>query len=308
MSPPLVSIIIPCFNAQRFIEAALQSALDQTYSPMEIVAVDDASEDGTLNVLRHYGDKVRILSVPHGGGAAARNHGLKAAQGEFIQFLDADDLLHPGKIECQMEAQRRHPSDINFCDGVEISGTDEAVLRRFNARYDGGDPLLFVLRNEMQTSAPLHRKEGLAKVGGFREELPCAQERDLHLRLACSGATFHQTPETLYTKRRFPGSVSSRYERVLEQYGNILGPAFDNLSQRGALSESRARAFAEFMMRCARHALRRNMTDLALRYVAEAKRMHSGGGLTAYGPTYRWAFRLLGPVRAERLASTRNKA
>jgi glycosyltransferase involved in cell wall biosynthesis len=308
VNPPLVSIIIPCFNAQRFVETAVQSALDQTYSPVEIVAVDDASRDGTLDVLRRFDDKVRILSVPHEGGAAARNHGLRIAKGEFIQFLDADDLLHPGKITRQMDAQRLNPSDVNFCDGVEISGTDETVLRRFNSRYDGGDPLLFVLRNEMQTSAPLHRRESLMKVGGFREELPCAQERDLHVRLACSGATFHQTPETLYTKRRFPGSVSSRYERVLEELNNILVPAFDNLSDRGAMTESRARAFAEFMMRCARHALRRNMTALALRYVAEAKRMHSGGGLTAYGPTYRWAFRLLGPVRAERLASTRNKA
>jgi glycosyltransferase involved in cell wall biosynthesis len=100
---PLVSIIIPCYNAEPWIAAAVDSALAQSWQEIEVIAVNDGSSDGSLAVLRRLaGPKVRVVDQPNRGAAAARNAGLSMARGEFVQFLDADDLLTPGKIASQV--------------------------------------------------------------------------------------------------------------------------------------------------------------------------------------------------------------
>ncbi len=101
--PPLVSIIIPCHNAEPWLEATLLSALGQTWPRTEIIFVDDGSSDGSVAVARRFAARgVRVESTPHRGASAARNHGLRIARGEFSQFLDADDILAPEKIERQV--------------------------------------------------------------------------------------------------------------------------------------------------------------------------------------------------------------
>src|SRR3954463_8415699 len=102
---PLVSIIIPCFNAERYVGDAIRSALAQTYDSIEVIVIDDGSTDGSLKVIKSFGDAVRIESQPNAGACAARNHGIDLARGEYVQFLDADDLLHPEKIARQMEGR-----------------------------------------------------------------------------------------------------------------------------------------------------------------------------------------------------------
>jgi glycosyltransferase involved in cell wall biosynthesis len=99
----LVSIVVPCYNAEPWVAAAIESALAQTWPTIEVIAVNDGSKDGSLGVLRRLaGPKVQVLDQPNRGASAARNAGLRAAQGEFIQFLDADDLLTPGKLAAQV--------------------------------------------------------------------------------------------------------------------------------------------------------------------------------------------------------------
>jgi len=101
--PPLVSIIVPCHNAERWIGSTIESALAQTWPNQEIIVVNDGSDDGSLAVAKRYESRVlRVIDRLCGGAAAARNAGLAAASGEFIQYLDADDLLAPDKIERQV--------------------------------------------------------------------------------------------------------------------------------------------------------------------------------------------------------------
>lgn len=101
---PLVSVIIPCFNAERYIGAAIQSALNQSWANIEIIVVDDGSTDSSAEIAKsNYSPRVRILTQSNRGASAARNEGLSLAQGEYIQFLDADDLIAPGKIEAQLK-------------------------------------------------------------------------------------------------------------------------------------------------------------------------------------------------------------
>jgi glycosyltransferase involved in cell wall biosynthesis len=104
---PLVSILIPACNAEELIGHTLQSAISQTWGRTEIIVVDDGSKDRTVEVARRFASKqVSVVSVPNQGAAAARNHALKLSQGDYIQWLDADDLLAPEKIERQLAALR----------------------------------------------------------------------------------------------------------------------------------------------------------------------------------------------------------
>src|SRR5437867_2936633 len=103
----LVSIVIPAYNAAPTIRDTIQSALDQTWSTKELVVVDDGSSDNTLGVARRFaGREVKIITQERHGASAARNAGLRVCQGEYIQWLDADDLLAPDKIATQMETAR----------------------------------------------------------------------------------------------------------------------------------------------------------------------------------------------------------
>jgi len=105
----LVSILIPVYNAEAFVADAIQSALDQTWPAKEIIAVNDGSTDRSLEILKSFGSRVRIIEQENRGASAARNRALREAQGEFIQYLDADDLLAPNKIKIQMRRLLSEP-------------------------------------------------------------------------------------------------------------------------------------------------------------------------------------------------------
>lgn len=101
---PLVSVLIPCWNAEQFIHDAIQSALSQTWPSVEIIVVDDGSTDASVSVIRDIADRrVMLVQQKNAGASAARNHALRVAQGDYIQFLDADDLLSPDKVESQVD-------------------------------------------------------------------------------------------------------------------------------------------------------------------------------------------------------------
>jgi glycosyltransferase involved in cell wall biosynthesis len=104
---PLVSILIPAYNAKEWIADTIRSAIEQTWSRKEIIIVDDGSTDGTAEAAQHFaGNEVSVVSIKNQGAAAARNHALQLSQGDYIQWLDADDLLAPDKIERQLASLR----------------------------------------------------------------------------------------------------------------------------------------------------------------------------------------------------------
>lgn len=113
MNTPMVSIVIPMYNAEKYIEETIKSVLVQTYQNIEIVIVDDGSTDHSYTIASNYEGmrNLRIIRQPNTGNSAARNTGLRAVKGEWIQFLDADDLLSSDKIEAQMELVDKYGSD-----------------------------------------------------------------------------------------------------------------------------------------------------------------------------------------------------
>ncbi|MBN1551751.1 glycosyltransferase [bacterium] len=296
-----VSVIIPCYNEAAYIERAIRSALVQTYPYREIVVIDDGSTDNSLEIIKRFDGEIIWHSGPNRGGSAARNEGIRQSHGNFIQFLDADDLLHPNKIERQIEIASQVKEDIVFCDYDRILVNGSRRSGSYLGPYGGGDIIPFMLRHQMQTSAPLHRRHWIEKIGGFNESLPCAQEYDLNIRLACAGATFYHLQEILFSLQRRSQSVSSNFQKVLDQYRVILQNAFEILRENGNLTESRSRAFAETMASAARHYIREKATDKAKSYFEIAREMHPSGGLKAFSWPYRMGYYLVGPMFTEML-------
>jgi glycosyltransferase involved in cell wall biosynthesis len=302
MSAPLVSIIIPCFNTARYVGEAIESALRQTYSHREVIVIDDGSTDRSLEVIRSFGDAIRWETGPNRGGSAARNRGITLARGEAIQFLDADDFLHPQKLEEQIELTRQGAARIVYCNYATQWEDGCVDVQLQSPDCEGFDPVVFVLmRAGLQTSAPLHRKEHLLRINGFREELPCSQERDLHLRLACAGLRFHHFPKVLYTVRRHRLTASSKPIRVLDQHSNIAWCAYELLEESGGLTEERRAAIAGFLASDARAYLQHGLAEKARDYFEQARRIHSDGGIPqAYSRRTRWLVHALGPSLTQR--------
>lgn len=115
MNIPLVSIIIPTYNAALLLEETVSSALQQTYKNIEIIIVDDGSTDTTIQLFKEFQEQgVACYSIKNGGASNARNIGLKKSKGEYIQFLDADDILHKNKIEFQLKKMLQDKADVSF--------------------------------------------------------------------------------------------------------------------------------------------------------------------------------------------------
>lgn len=122
MRGPLVSVVIPAYNAERFVGEAIDSVLGQSYRRFEVIVVDDGSNDGTAARLRAYRDRVRHVHQANGGVGSARNRGIALATGDYIAFLDADDVWTPDKLAVQVEIADRHPeSGLIACDGLRFS-------------------------------------------------------------------------------------------------------------------------------------------------------------------------------------------
>lgn len=297
---PLVSIIIPCFNAEKYLREAIESALAQTYQPVEVMVIDDGSTDGSAEVARSFAGRIRLESQSHRGAPAARNRGLGLARGDFIQFLDADDLLDPGKLTHQMPCMMERSEGLVFCDGRALWPGSKDQIYDAPLR-EGDDPVAYVLRNSLPTISPVYRKNELTAVRGFREDLPCAQEFDLHLRMACRGIPFIHLPGFFYTQRKVEGGLSRDYGRVLAQFENIIPPAFEFLRRDGGMTISRRQAFAEAMCVSATRLFELGDDDLAKRYYAIAAAMDSGRGFTAYRPAVRLLSRVLGPLPVQKI-------
>ena len=139
MTRPLVSCVVPVHDGERFLGEALDSVLEQTYEPLEIVVVDDGSTDGTAEVAAGYGEAIRYFHQENAGPSAARNRGVEASRGELIAFLDADDLWVPEKTATQVRALRERP-ELDFCVGhVRNFWIDELAEEAERLKGAGGD-------------------------------------------------------------------------------------------------------------------------------------------------------------------------
>ena len=248
VSPPLVSVIIPCFNAEHWLGEAIASCLQQTYPALEIIVIDDGSTDGSLAVMRQYASQIRGISQAHQGGNVVRNQGLQLAQGKYVQYLDADDYLQPQKIEQQVLSLESTSADVAYGDWRYQTHADRA-LRLDPIQIAGPKPdmLYSLLANErwVPLVACLFRRTTIASLG-WDETLPAAQDRDFLLRLALQDAQFVYQPgaDSIYRHHGNTSVSRSCKLRWLQCHLRVMARAAQVLEQQERLSDHYRHALA----------------------------------------------------------------
>lgn len=198
-SPPKVSVIIPTHGHRAYIEETLASVFGQSHQHMEIIVVNDGSPDGVGDVLRPFADAKRILYVEQAnqGQAAARNAGLALATGDFIAFLDDDDVWPPDKLEVQVDFLLRHP------EAVGVAGPPITEWHRADAfqalPYEVMPAAWFFRGNPIcSPGQTLVRVEILRRMGGFDVSVKGAEDFDLWIRIQQEGAFYFGGPLALF--------------------------------------------------------------------------------------------------------------
>jgi glycosyltransferase involved in cell wall biosynthesis len=244
----MISVVIPTYNRRVLVVDAVKSVLAQEGCEFEVIVVDDGSTDGTADVLASL-PGVRFLLQPRQGVAAARNAGARVARGEWLAFLDSDDLWRPGKLAAQTRLHADRPE-------IPISQTEEIWIRhgvRVNPctyhRKPAGDIFLPSLaRCLVSPSAVMLRRELLESVGGFDESLKVCEDYDLWLRLA-SRVRFGLVSEPLVIKR---GGHADQLSRSVWGLDRFRIAALLKLLSTGAVSGERRRAVVETLQaKCA---------------------------------------------------------
>ena len=173
---PLVSVVIPVYNGEKFLRDAVESVLAQKYSPLEIIIVDDGSTDGTASVARSFPETVRYLHQTNSGPAAARNRGIEHAQGSLIAFADADDLWPAAKLELQLPALINDPA-------IEIVMGRIQQVRLSEAGEEFDEPAFSV-----NLGSAVIRKTLFERVGLFDETMRYSEDVDWFMRAREGGA------------------------------------------------------------------------------------------------------------------------
>jgi glycosyltransferase involved in cell wall biosynthesis len=189
--PVTVSVVIPTYNYAHYLPRAIESAINQTYSPLEIIVVDDASTDQTPDILKAYGSRITVVRKENNEGPTkARNLGLTAVSGDLIAFLDSDDEWKPQKLEKQVAAFHRDPAAGVIGCGVEVVFGDSSAVKRLVELDIVGTPRQRVSALALRRawvggslSGALIPKNVLLAVQGFDESLMAAEDWDLWLRI-----------------------------------------------------------------------------------------------------------------------------
>lgn len=212
MNQPLVSVIIPCYNAERWVAAAIESALGQTYPRTEVIVIDDGSTDRSPEIIKRFCRQITAVSTPNRGPSAARNTGFGIARGEWIQFLDADDLLHPEKLHLFMTAYKAHPS-AEFIwapyDTVDEKFTLDDIRPQFNSHESGRHPTSDASQEALLAHhapwAAAFRKGFLERVGSWNESLKGWEDLEYHARIAAQLPLHARLTQPLHFYREHGG-------------------------------------------------------------------------------------------------------
>jgi glycosyltransferase involved in cell wall biosynthesis len=296
----LVSVIIPVYKAERYIATTLQSVLDQTYQNFELLIIDDGSPDRSIEICQQFIDRrIKIICQENRGVAAARNHGIRAAQGEYIAFLDADDIWLPTKIEKHIHHLENSPSvGISYSYSTLIDATDKPLGLYQLPQTNNITPVNFLLRDPIGSGSNLIARKAVLEAIKFSAEIDgtitqCyfdedrqlnpSEDTECWLRMSIkSELKFEGIPEVLIQYRLHSGSFSHQFEKKTASWEKLL---------------EKARSYAPALMAKQENAAR------AYQFTAIARRaINQGAGLVALKLSYRalrsyWRILLEEPLR-----------
>jgi glycosyltransferase involved in cell wall biosynthesis len=226
MTESLISVIIPAYNAERYLPEAIDSVLAQTCPAGEIIVVDDGSSDGTPRLAERYGGRVRWLSQKNQGSGAARNRGIVAARGELLAFLDADDVWVRHKLAWQVEALAAVPwPDIVF-GMVQQFVSPEIPEEKQRKLSCSPEPMAGRVAGAM-----LARREAFERVGGFDTTLKAGEFIEWYMRVTDLGLRSVLLPRVVLQRRLHETNMGIQQRDSRQDYVRIVKAALDRRAQ-----------------------------------------------------------------------------
>lgn len=289
--PGLVSVIIPAYNRAHVLPEALESVSRQTYRPVEVIVVDDGSTDTTRAVVEEFrvaceGDSsctVRYVAQENQGAPAARNRGLVESQGEYIQFLDSDDLLHPRKLAeqvtrltCDADLDLAYSGTAYFTTSPDWGAPALAGLAAGDAGYLPG----ILAGIAWNTVSGVYRRRACRAVGPWDERAPFLQDWDYAIRLVLSDARIAYVSETLSLCRQTAGggeriSNSRHSEARLRDMYDLAHRWVDWIRDAGRLDAATERGLANVLFSVTKRSLLSGHTELARDAVGAVRRLRT---------------------------------
>jgi glycosyltransferase involved in cell wall biosynthesis len=236
------SILVPAYNVERYVSQAVQSALSQTYGPVQVIVVNDGSSDGTAEALAPYMDEIVYVDQPNTGLAGTRNRALREATGDYVALLDADDLWMPTRLERMISYLEEHP-DVGFVtsDAYFMQEEDPSTVRYYEY-YDfllQGDPFgvgdqrYWILFHNFVMGMTVVRRELFERHGNFEESLGTSEDWDLWIRFIHGGERAGLVHEPLCYYRLRSDSLSKDLHRIHNDSVRVIERAVIRLGPQG---------------------------------------------------------------------------
>ncbi|MGF1491620.1 MAG: glycosyltransferase [Microcoleaceae cyanobacterium] len=225
---PRVSVVIPVYNGEKTIAETIESVLAQSLQDFELIVINDGSTDKTLEVIASFHDpRLRVLSYPNAGLSASRNRGIQQASGEYISFIDADDLWTPDKLETQAEALATRPEAAVAYSWTDLIDQSSQFLAPDSRAQWSGNVYPHILLGSFPASGSnvLVRRSAFQVVGGFDESLKSAEDWEMWIRLAAR-YPFVVVPKAQILYRIAPGSMSTQLDRQEAESLKVIERAF----------------------------------------------------------------------------------
>lgn len=271
-----VSVIIPLYNGECFIQEALDSVFQQTFKDYEVIVVDDGSTDRSADIVQSNTHEIKYIYQSNQDVSAARNTGIRESNGEFIAFLDQDDYWFPEKLEKQVSLfDAVESTHLVFCNMLRWYGGEKFRHESWRHRYNKkamkkGMAKSLLFKCSFQPSTVMVRRSCFEKEGGFDETLKVCGDWDIWLRLAWRGYEFRYLEEILCYYRDWGGNTYQCYEKMEKDRFRVLDKFFKNMQLSPFLkNKAYAKAYIESAMQYYNHKL----YDKALFHLKKASKL-----------------------------------
>ena len=225
---PRISVVVPCYNAGKYVSAAIQSVLDQGWNNLEILVTDDGSTDDSARVIQTFGDQVDYQWQENGGICAGRNNSLRRVTGDYVAFLDADDLWTPDSLTVRLDYLQKHPEiDLVF-------GAVKAFLSEDISQEEAASSQLPEVQAGRLAGSILCRAESFFRVGYFDETLRLGETFDWLLRAKDEGLTEQELNHVVLLRRVHDTNTLKQDKDINKQYLQALRQSLARRKQLGA--------------------------------------------------------------------------